>query len=412
MSISSFVSDRYKNKDGTYNWGNVGGDLTKGIAIYGAINPNESKTIDNFLGTGPSATPSGYMGGIPEYQATRTGIAAPDYVREPYTGQPRTGRRYFTDVNYNKIEEGQTAPTLTPKTLAEIEAENAAAQARQGSFNTAFVPPAPPVDPVDIGIGALGPTDDQISKVIKQIKEQYGATPAGYERMIKAMTNNGVSPERLAGIIGAPTTTVQGIINDYYNKTGDWAPKNARPLEDPIIGDELPTRPDFSGVPPVSMQAITDAEIKTAIKQIKEQYGATPAGYERLVKAMGNYDVSPERLAEVSSIPLADVQRVYDKYSTNLAQGGLASLGGQGYYLGGATDGMADKVPATIDGAEPARLSDGEFVIPADVVGHLGNGNSDAGAKNLYAMMDRIREDRTGTTRQGTQINPNKYLMG
>jgi hypothetical protein len=73
---------------------------------------------------------------------------------------------------------------------------------------------------------------------------------------------------------------------------------------------------------------------------------------------------------------------------------------------------MADRVPATIDGAEPARLSDGEFVIPADVVGHLGNGNSDAGAKNLYAMMDRLREDRTGTTRQGKQINPNNYLMG
>ena len=95
-------------------------------------------------------------------------------------------------------------------------------------------------------------------------------------------------------------------------------------------------------------------------------------------------------------------------------QGGLASFLNRpkGYYLGGTTDGMADKVPATIDGAEPARLSDGEFVIPADVVGHLGNGNSDAGAKNLYGMMDRIRKDRTGTTRQGKQINPNKYLMG
>ena len=73
---------------------------------------------------------------------------------------------------------------------------------------------------------------------------------------------------------------------------------------------------------------------------------------------------------------------------------------------------MADNVPATIEGAEPARLSDGEFVLPADVVSHLGNGNSDAGAKNLYGMMDKIRKDRTGTTRQGKQINPNKYLRG
>tara|TARA_R100000773_G_scaffold16672_1_gene15173 strand:- start:1460 stop:4453 length:2994 start_codon:yes stop_codon:yes gene_type:complete len=88
-----------------------------------------------------------------------------------------------------------------------------------------------------------------------------------------------------------------------------------------------------------------------------------------------------------------------------MAQGGIASLGGPNY-LAGATDGMADLVPATIGGSQPAALSDGEFVIPADVVSHLGNGNSDAGAKELYAMMDRVRDERTGTTRQGPEINP------
>ena len=70
---------------------------------------------------------------------------------------------------------------------------------------------------------------------------------------------------------------------------------------------------------------------------------------------------------------------------------------------------MADRVPASIDGVQEARLSDGEFVVPADVVSHLGNGNSNAGAKQLYDMMDRIRMARTGTERQGKQINPNKY---
>ena len=89
-----------------------------------------------------------------------------------------------------------------------------------------------------------------------------------------------------------------------------------------------------------------------------------------------------------------------------LAGGGLASLGTQGYYLGGPTDGMADQVPAIIDGMQPAALSDGEFVVPADVVSHLGNGNSDAGAQQLYSMMDRVRQTRTGTTKQGPEINP------
>ena len=83
--------------------------------------------------------------------------------------------------------------------------------------------------------------------------------------------------------------------------------------------------------------------------------------------------------------------------------------GGGLHYLKSAEDGMADKIPATIDNKQPARLSGGEFVIPADVVSHLGNGNSEAGAKQLYAMMDRIRHARTGNKEQGKQINPAKF---
>jgi hypothetical protein len=95
-----------------------------------------------------------------------------------------------------------------------------------------------------------------------------------------------------------------------------------------------------------------------------------------------------------------------------MAQGGIASVApqGQGMYLGGPTDGMADQIPATIDNRQPAALSDGEFVIPADVVSHLGNGNSNAGAEQLYGMMDKIRKARTGSTEQGRQIDANKFL--
>jgi len=95
--------------------------------------------------------------------------------------------------------------------------------------------------------------------------------------------------------------------------------------------------------------------------------------------------------------------------SPNYSAGGIATMA-QGRYLNGSSDGMADQVPARIDGMQEARLSDGEFVIPADVVSHFGNGNSDAGAKELYAMMDRVRKARTGTTKQGKQINPSKML--
>ena len=93
--------------------------------------------------------------------------------------------------------------------------------------------------------------------------------------------------------------------------------------------------------------------------------------------------------------------------SLDMAQGGRAL---PPRYLNGHSDGMADKVPAHIDNKRPAALSDGEFVIPADVVSHLGNGNSNAGAKRLYKMMDDIRAARTGNPKQGKQINPDKFM--
>jgi len=98
-----------------------------------------------------------------------------------------------------------------------------------------------------------------------------------------------------------------------------------------------------------------------------------------------------------------------------LARGGRAPLGGYsdgGQMLKGPGDGMSDSIPASIDGNTPARLANDEFVVPADVVSHLGNGSSDAGAKQLYAMMDRVRTARTGNKKQGRQIKPTKYMPG
>jgi hypothetical protein len=94
-----------------------------------------------------------------------------------------------------------------------------------------------------------------------------------------------------------------------------------------------------------------------------------------------------------------------------LARGGIIAMA-KGRYLQGGTDGMADKIPARIGKRQPAALSHGEFVIPADVVSHMGNGNSDAGAKKLYQMMDKIRMARTGSKEQGKKINPDKFMPG
>jgi hypothetical protein len=103
-------------------------------------------------------------------------------------------------------------------------------------------------------------------------------------------------------------------------------------------------------------------------------------------------------------------------YSSNMAAGGISNLGSYSDYarggrmLKGPGDGMSDSIPASIGGKRPARLATEEFVVPADVVSHLGNGSSDAGAKQLYAMMDKVRKARTGRKSQGREINPRKYM--
>jgi len=98
------------------------------------------------------------------------------------------------------------------------------------------------------------------------------------------------------------------------------------------------------------------------------------------------------------------------------ASGGITSLqnsfamGGQPRFLSGGGDGMSDSIPATIANRQPARLADGEFVIPADVVSHMGNGSSKAGAKKLYAMMDRVRKARTGKKRQAPAVRAERFM--
>jgi len=103
------------------------------------------------------------------------------------------------------------------------------------------------------------------------------------------------------------------------------------------------------------------------------------------------------------------------------SQGRFAAGGGimglkKGRFLDDATDrtgesdGMSDDLPAVINGTQPARLTDGEFVVPADVVSHLGNGSSKAGAKRLHVMMDRIRKARTGTKKQAPAVKAERFM--
>jgi hypothetical protein len=103
-----------------------------------------------------------------------------------------------------------------------------------------------------------------------------------------------------------------------------------------------------------------------------------------------------------------------------MASGGISdaqyNLGGYsdgGRLLRGPGDGVSDSIPAVIGKKQPARLADGEFVVPARIVSELGNGSTEAGARKLYAMMDRIQKTRGKTVGKGKvakNSRADKYL--
>jgi hypothetical protein len=119
------------------------------------------------------------------------------------------------------------------------------------------------------------------------------------------------------------------------------------------------------------------------------RFNYDPDKYRRGVRSGGLMDTEPAR---------------------RMAAGGLGSYSDGGQMLKGPGDGMSDDIPASIGDAQPARLADGEFVVPADVVSGIGNGSTDAGAEALYAMLDRVRKARTGRTEQAPEIDAQRMM--
>ena len=116
--------------------------------------------------------------------------------------------------------------------------------------------------------------------------------------------------------------------------------------------------------------------------------------------------------------PEAVIQAATEKYGQEIIAA-LARLiqpmgGPQSQYVPGGGGGMSDNIPATIQESSgiksPAALSPGEFVVPADVVAHLGDGNNENGAEKLHGMMDRVRVDKTGNEEQPEMIQEEEVL--
>ena len=152
--------------------------------------------------------------------------------------------------------------------------------------------------------------------------------------------------------------------------------------------------------------ALTAAQIRQA-KVNKRAYVTPPVA--KRPTPMGQLNLRPPGAKADAAGSSLDPEMAAQGGIMHSSLGGYAA-GGNPRLLKGPGDGMSDNIPATIAGKQPARLADGEFVIPADVVSHLGNGSTEAGAKRLHEMMNKIRKARTGNSKQGKQINPNKFM--
>jgi len=152
--------------------------------------------------------------------------------------------------------------------------------------------------------------------------------------------------------------------------------------------------------------ALTAAQIRQA-KVNKRAYVTPPAA--KRPTPLGQLNLRPPGAKADAAGSSLDPENAAQGGIMHSSLGGYAA-GGNPRLLKGPGDGMSDNIPATIAGKQPARLADGEFVIPADVVSHLGNGSTEAGAKRLHEMMNKIRKARTGNSKQGKQINPNKFM--
>ncbi len=358
---------------GSVNWGGVAG-------VAGSYFLSNS----GFTQSSPDAG-GGYRGDIPNYTAVRQRVADTyDPNRRPGSG----GQRYFSDMQYVDPYE-----PITP----EIEQAQADAAAME-TDTTAD----------DITTDTTFFTADDGT----QIEEpEYNYT---YEEAVELNQNRRVKSAKQQAAIDAAINLSGGydtISGDNFSAVDDT-------IADTTAGDTITTltasEDGLAALDAVRQLAGKQAEYLQAANIANPAYETRPTALNiNPTGATGiqalqakNATTAGSGVSSLLPIPQYDAQGNV----ITMAAGGIANLAAGGRYLNGATDGMADRVPANIDGKQPAALSDGEFVIPADVVSHLGNGNSNAGAKALHDMMANVRQDRTGNSKQGKQINAASYM--
>jgi hypothetical protein len=224
--------------------------------------------------------------------------------------------------------------------------------------------------------------------------------PGSLATIVNAMKNQPIAPENafIQNLTSARTGYAEG--GDVGMNLDALPSLNVNLAGKP---NEDQSNSSYAG-PDIRGPGYVNPALASAISRLKGGTGIpTPAPNQ-----LGMYGTNSPLLGILQQISAPKPQP--KAYALNVNSGKQEPQYARGGYLNGDGDGMSDSIPATIEGKQPARLADGEFVVPADVVSHIGNGSSKAGSKRLYAMLDKVRHARTGNKKQGKQINPAKYM--
>lgn len=234
-----------------------------------------------------------------------------------------------------------------------------------------------------------GSVEYEFDPVTKQYKQKQADAPmAAVTPIMATTTSGGANPTldpKVAEFLDRETPAERDArMQNVSNIIGMLAPGSMVNAAMQGIGSLAGNQPTYGGAPVVAMGTDTGFGGGTG----DSNYG----GVDNTGAAMS----------------AADADAAYG--ADNYAAGGYAA---GGKFLRGPGDGVSDSIPATIGGNQPARLADGEFVIPARIVSELGNGSSEAGARKLYAMMDRVQKARgktTGKNKVATDSKAEKML--
>jgi hypothetical protein len=203
-----------------------------------------------------------------------------------------------------------------------------------------------------------------------------------------------------------------------FNREARRAPAGFRPGIDPEFQYFRPTSVPVPRLAAGGMLNYTPAGMDQPMRMQAGGIADMMPGAEREAAPMNDKDIVAESIRAIrgelpeqeAAIVLGQFLQTYGEEAfrklVDDVQSGRAGAGGdmEGT-VQGPGDGMDDLVPATMDdGSQDVLLSDGEFIVPADVVSGLGNGSTDAGAEELHRMMDRVRQERTGRKAQAPQV--------